>query len=513
MLAMNTVLRLQCRTEGLMKRTLLMILVIFNTCQEINTKDNIKVHGEDGLFSVPPNSSVHEVFTQSSDVSDNTLYATWSAWTPCITRTCTQKRVRKCKNASSCSEALLTAERTCWKRRGRCSEKRKHHKSKLKKPSTKNIEAVVYDLLYYDWSEWSTCTRSCKKRRYRTCALKRWCKHTVLLEEQECFNPGTACERRYMLANKDKHENSADTNKNTNQETNEHVNKLPRPDKTSKKKSHKRKPRPTPAPESEPTEPIQWDPSTCGQRSVTGSFRIVGGTESRRGSWPWQVAILTKWKEQYCGGVLIAPNWVLTAAHCVRKRGRRRKVIVRTAEYDLSRREGYELDHRALTDFVHHDFDIDTIDSDIALLKLKTPVAPSKYVNFACVPDSQDTLPTNTLCYAVGWGKMRDTHIFGADVLREAQVPLVEKSNCENAFDYEITPNQMCAGYKRGGVDTCAGDSGGPLMCQITKNGQSRWHVYGVTSFGEGCGDKGKYGIYTRVTNFSNWIKTIVNKN
>ncbi len=131
-------------------------------------------------------------------------YSPWSAWTPC-SKSCTQQRFRRCK-AEQCAENILTAERTCFRARGRCSARR----LPKKQTNTKSIiEDIVYDLIYYDWSEWSACTRTCKKRRYRTCALKRWCKHTVLLEEKECFAPGTDCERRYMFTDRNDHEKYA----------------------------------------------------------------------------------------------------------------------------------------------------------------------------------------------------------------------------------------------------------------------------------------------------------------
>ena len=137
----------------------------------------------------------------------------------------------------------------------------------------------------------------------------------------------------------------------------------------------------------------------------------------------------------------------------------------------------------------------------------------SSNIDLACVPRDNDSLKTNTLCFTIGWGKMKNTHIYGTDVLQEAKVPLVGKKACQEAFEFKITVNQMCAGKKEGGIDTCSGDSGGPLLCKMKRNGRERWFVYGVTSFGEGCGDKGKYGIYVRVTNFAEWIRKTIADN
>lgn len=182
-------------------------------------------------------------------------------------------------------------------------------------------------------------------------------------------------------------------------------------------------------------------------------------------------------------------------------------------EHDVKFQEGREIDLRLERDFPHHNFDFDTITNDIALLKLKKREKIKNMVSYACLPEEEETIPDETLCMTVGWGKEKNTHQFGSTVLKEAEVPIVNKKRCRKAFDYTITEKQICAGYKKGGTDSCEGDSGGPLLCPKTVNGTTRWVVYGVTSYGEGCGQKGKYGIYTNVSHYIRWINKVIRQN
>ena len=176
---------------------------------------------------------------------------------------------------------------------------------------------------------------------------------------------------------------------------------------------------------------------------LTSGFCFPGGREAVKGRWPWQVAILNKYREVFCGGTLVAPGWVLTAAHCVRKH-----LFVRLGEHDLVENEGTELEYAVKTAVLHPDYNPDTVDNDVALLKIPSgqdgsstgfpgkrrsgrsgstaePTFPS-----ACLPDHEEELPTGSHCTIVGWGKEKNTHVYGTDVLRhwrpsEAEVSLL----------------------------------------------------------------------------------------
>jgi secreted trypsin-like serine protease len=104
----------------------------------------------------------------------------------------------------------------------------------------------------------------------------------------------------------------------------------------------------------------------------------------------------------------------------------------------------------------------------------------------------------------VGWGELQEgSGIFPED-LYEVEVPIVSRSTCNATYGAAFTQNMFCAGYSQGGKDTCQSDSGGPLMAIE----QGKYVQFGLTSWGAGCAKPNFYGIYTRLSNFENWISS-----
>uniref|UniRef100_A0A8C6JI60 Uncharacterized protein n=1 Tax=Melopsittacus undulatus TaxID=13146 RepID=A0A8C6JI60_MELUD len=239
--------------------------------------------------------------------------------------------------------------------------------------------------------------------------------------------------------------------------------------------------------------------TTCGQR-ISG--RIIGGKETTVSKWPWQVSV------QYgpvhiCGGTIIDAQWVLTAAHCFFMNSM--KILDDWKVYggvsDLKQQaEAIPVSQVIINSNYSDDHD----DYDIALMKLSRPLTLSAQVRPACLPMHGQRFQTGRSCFITGFGKTRENEDNTSPKLREAEVKLIDYKICNSDKVYEgyLTPRMMCAGYLQGGKDACQGDSGGPLVCEDNH----RWYVAGVTSWGTGCGQKNKPGVYTRVTKLLNWI-------
>ncbi|XP_078387724.1 transmembrane protease serine 6 [Cetorhinus maximus] len=252
--------------------------------------------------------------------------------------------------------------------------------------------------------------------------------------------------------------------------------------------------------------PDGTDEKNCDCGLQTSMSRIIGGTNSTEGEWPWQASLQVS-GQHLCGGILINENWVLSAAHCFTSRYTPPdQWTVILGKFKLNFIGYHELTFKVRKIISHQYYDEDSYDYDIALLQLDqaVPIVPFTYP--ICLPAKTHVFETDKTCWATGWGTTEEDGSV-ANVLQKVDIKLVDQSTCNKAYSYTITPRMICAGYDEGKKDSCQGDSGGPLVC---KEPSGRWFLAGIVSYGYGCGRPEYYGVYTRVTRFIDWIQANV---
>ncbi|XP_069741458.1 neurotrypsin [Narcine bancroftii] len=256
--------------------------------------------------------------------------------------------------------------------------------------------------------------------------------------------------------------------------------------------------------------------SVCGLRLMNRrKKRIIGGSKSIRGGWPWQTSLrlrsFNRGSRLLCGATLISSCWVLTAAHCFKRFGNdTQRYFIRVGDYHTTVEDERELEIPVERIIVHRNYKPDSNDNDLALVRMKGReehcVTFNQYTSPVCLPGRKEMRRRNRQsCYITGWG---DTGRSYSRTLLQGAVPLLPKAICQTRYRSKFTARMICAGnlseHKR--VDSCQGDSGGPLVCQRI---EGRWVIFGVTSWGYGCGRKDSPGVYTKVSKFVNWIKKV----
>ncbi len=256
-----------------------------------------------------------------------------------------------------------------------------------------------------------------------------------------------------------------------------------------------------------------WVTPATTQTVQAPTARIVGGEEAEPGAWPWQVALWDMGVNEWwgCGGSLIGPYWVLTAAHCVTSGSfvvPASSIGAAIGRHHVDSNEGYVIGASAV--LVHPLYDDFTAGYDVALLRL-TAAAPLSgavaFVPLATVADAPAYAP-GAPAITTGWGTRDYWSWDFPSGLYQVEVPIYDDNACSEAYariygNNVIDDSMICAGLPEGGKDACQGDSGGPL---VVRDGGNLWRQVGITSWGYRCAYPDAPGIYSRIPKFVDWI-------
>jgi len=257
-------------------------------------------------------------------------------------------------------------------------------------------------------------------------------------------------------------------------------------------------------------------PASCGAQGFSASAALVAkgnetsfvnifnGQPAKACAWKWQVGVRrSRFRPAHCGGMLIAKDWVLTAAQCV---GSSSTNVV-AGKYNLRSKNAGEQARRSKRIIKHPNYNQPVEKAnDIALIQLESPMEMTDCVGTVCLP-SVDVSP-GSKCMITGWGRVT-RGLFQPDRLQEGEVTVLSNEECRaSKHEKQITDDMLCAqGKTEDGriVDACVEDSGGPLVCE--DNGV--YTVYGVTSWfpeGRGCAWGDYPGVWSRVHHHLDWI-------
>ena len=240
-----------------------------------------------------------------------------------------------------------------------------------------------------------------------------------------------------------------------------------------------------------------------GTRLIAPQARIMGGDLALFGDFPWVVSIGLKAVEprdgHFCAGAFVAPNWALTAAHCVRPDAAD-KIQVYAGNYLDGGGKVFAVDRVVM----HEAYDGETQQNDIALLHVTERFAGEP---LRVLPPNEVTrlASVSTLGIVVGWGLTAEG-LRASNAQRRVTLQVISNQTCNGLASYPgvVSDTMLCAGFAEGGRSSCIGDGGSPL---VVGDGLGGRYLIGLSSWGEGCLRPNKFGVYTRVVSYEAWIR------
>ncbi|NXA57132.1 KLK6 protein, partial [Nothocercus julius] len=230
-----------------------------------------------------------------------------------------------------------------------------------------------------------------------------------------------------------------------------------------------------------------------------GSPRVLGGTQCPSQAHTGLVLLLY-FDQPQCGGALLSPQWVLSAAHC-----KTSHIQVRAGAQSLAEPSVHDQYALAVATVVHPGFSAqdgtNAYSDDLMLLRVEPPLTLTPYVQPLALPHAAPAPGTN--CTVMGWGTTTSPVESYPDTPQCVNVSVVADDECLAIYADLATEDMLCAGVAEGGKDSCQGDSGGPLICD--------GELQGIVSWGDHpCGQPGRPGVYSRVYNYLAWIRETI---